>query len=53
MRPATMLKKAQQTAPLRQNMEDVSNYGLKIFGDVFEALVAAVFLDTGGDIGKT
>lgn len=47
-----MKRKAEETEPYRVFLENLGNNGLKIFGDVFEALVAAVFLDSGGDLDK-
>lgn len=37
----------------RLNMEDYHDFSHKVFGDVFEALVAAVFLDSGGNLKTT
>ena len=53
MQPTTMKRKAQDTKNNRQNMEDINSYSLKVFGDVFEAMVAAIFLDTEGSLKKT
>lgn len=44
---------AEKTEEQRITIEDLQDYCLKVFGDVFEALIAAVFLDTDGDYAKT
>jgi dsRNA-specific ribonuclease len=53
MDPVKMNEFAKKTEHLRYQIEDLQDNALKVFGDIFEALVAAVFLDSEGDLSVT
>jgi len=53
MDPARMKWFAEKTEDFRVTIEDLQDNFVKMLSDVFEALVAAIFLDTGGDLGVT
>ncbi len=53
MEPSFMKLLANLTENERISIEETESFQLKIFADVLEALIGAIFIDTGCDLNKT